>query len=122
MQILGALEGGLMLKDVRQYSRKVTRQTVGRFQVVFTTPVLSDGSWRRLADIASYYDLGFVLILVANKSDVECAEALENGAFDVVDPSHELPTAAEAAKRALWAAYLKGAGPRPEVASHPMAA
>ena len=114
--------GGLSSERARSMAAGCTLARSGRFQVVFTTPVLSDGSWRRLADIASYYDLGFVLILVANNSDVECAEALENGAFDVLDALHELPTAAEAAKRALWAAYLKGAGPCPEVASHAMAA
>ena len=31
----------------------------GRFQVVVSTPLLSDGSWRRLTDIANHYDLGF---------------------------------------------------------------
>jgi DNA-binding NtrC family response regulator len=95
----------------------------GRFQVVFTIPVLGDGSWRRLADIASQYDLGFVVILVATNFDFsQCTEALEAGAFDVLDPMHELPKTAEAARCAFWAAYLKGAGPDPEVASHPMAA
>jgi DNA-binding NtrC family response regulator len=95
----------------------------GRFQVVFTTPVLRDGSWRRLADIASQYDLGLVVVLVASGYDFnQCAEAVKGGAFDVLDPMHELPKTAEAARCALWAAYLKGAGPCPEVLSHPMAA
>ena len=88
----------------------------GRFHVVFTIPVLEDGSWRRLADIASQYDLGFVVVLVASNFDFnQCTEALEAGAFDVLDPMHELPKTAEAAKCALWVAYLKGAGPCPEV-------
>jgi DNA-binding NtrC family response regulator len=83
----------------------------GRFPVVVTTPVLADGSWRRLVDIARHYDLGFVVVLVASTFDFnQWAEALEDGAFDVLDALHELPRAAEVAKRALWAAYLKGAG------------
>jgi DNA-binding NtrC family response regulator len=95
----------------------------GGFQVVFTTPVLRDGSWRRLTDIASQYDLGFVVVLVASGYDFhQCAEAVKEGAFDVLDPMRDLPKTAEAARCALWAAYLKGAGPCPEVVSHPMAA
>jgi DNA-binding NtrC family response regulator len=95
----------------------------GRFQVVISTPVLGDGSWRRLVDIASHYDLGFVVVLVASTFDSnQLAEAQENGAFDVLDVLHELPKAAEATKRALWAAYLKGAGPGPEAAISPKAA
>ena len=30
----------------------------GRLQVVVSTPLLSDGSWRRLTDTANHYDLG----------------------------------------------------------------
>jgi len=95
----------------------------GRFQVVISTPMLGDGSWRRLVDIASHYDLGFVVVLVASTFDCnQWAEALEGGAFDVLDALHELPKAAEFAKRALWAASLKGAGPRPEAAISPKTA
>lgn len=93
----------------------------GRFQVVFTTPVLADGSWRRMVDIANHYDLDFVVVLVASTFDFsERAEALEDGAFDVLDALHELPKTAEAARRAVWAAYLRGAGPYHQVARHPM--
>ena len=95
----------------------------GRFHVVVTVPVLSDGSWRRLVDIASHYDLAFVVVLVASTFDSnQWGEALEDGAFDVLDALHELPKAAETAKRALLAAYLKGARPGPEVASPSKAA
>jgi hypothetical protein len=95
----------------------------GQFQAVFTTPILRDGSWRRLADIASHYDLGFVIILVASNFDFnQNAEAQKDGAFDVLDPLHELPKTSEAARCAFWAAYLKGRGPCPEAVSHLMAA
>jgi hypothetical protein len=52
----------------------------------------------------------------------QSAEAQENGAFDVLDVMHELPKVVEVTKRALWVAYLKGAGPSPDVASPPKAA
>ncbi len=90
----------------------------GRFQVVVSTPDLSDGSWRRLVDIANHYDLGFRVVLLARTFDLtQWAEALEAGAFDVLDALHELPKAVEVAKRALWAAYLKGPGPDAQAAS-----
>ena len=90
----------------------------GRFQVVFTAPLLSDGSWRRLIDVANHFDLDFEVVLLARTFDLnQWAEALKDGAFDVLDYLYDLPRAAETLKSALWAAYLKGAGLRPEAAS-----
>jgi DNA-binding NtrC family response regulator len=95
----------------------------GRFQAIVSKPSLGDGSWRRLLDIAKHYDLGFEVILLARNFDLnEWVEALEAGVFDVLDTLGELPRAAEVAKGALWAAYLKGAGRRLEGASPRMAA
>ena len=95
----------------------------GRFQVVVSTPLLRDGSWRRLTDIAYHYDLGFEVVLWARNYDLpDWAEALKEGAFDVLDAMCEQPKAVEATKRALWAAYLKGAGPNPRAANPPKAA
>ena len=86
-----------------------------RFQVIVTTPLLADGSWRRLVDLAVHYNSGFVVILVATTFDIqEWTEALECGAFDVLDALHELPRVAESVKSAAWAAYLKGAVRRTE--------
>ena len=86
-----------------------------RFQVIVTTPLLADGSWRRLVDLAVHYNSGFVVILVATTIDIqEWTEALECGAFDVLDALHELPRVAESVKSAAWAAYLKGAVRRTE--------
>ena len=88
----------------------------GEFRVVISTPLLKDGSWRRLADIANHPDLRFEVVLWARSFDLrEWAEALENGAFDVLDAVYELSRVVEATKAALWAAYLKGAGPIPKV-------
>ena len=95
----------------------------GRFQVIVTTPLLGDGSWRRLVDIAAHYDAGFVVILLATTFDIqEWTEALEYGAFDVLDALHELPRVAESVKSAAWAAYLKGAVQRTEAIGPPRAA
>ncbi len=88
----------------------------GRFQVIVSTPLLRDGSWRRLTDIANHYDLGFEVVLWARNFDLaEWVEALKDGAFDVLDAMCEPPKALEATRRALWAAYLKGAGPNPRL-------
>jgi DNA-binding NtrC family response regulator len=90
----------------------------GRFQAVVSKPQLGDGSWRRLTEIANHYGLGFEVILLAHNFDLaEWGEALGEGAFDVLDTLGELPKAAEVAKRALWTACLKAAGPRQEGAS-----
>jgi DNA-binding NtrC family response regulator len=90
----------------------------GLFQVVVSTPSLKDGSWKRLTDIANHYDLGFEIILWARNFDLrDCAVALEEGAFDVLDAMCEQPKAVAVTKGALWAAYLKGAGPKPRAAS-----
>jgi DNA-binding NtrC family response regulator len=116
-------EAGFISECAKSITAGCESAKSGRFQVVISTPVLGDGSWRRLVDIASHYDLGFVVVLVASTFDInQWAEALGNGAFDVLDVLHELPKAAAATKRALWAAYLKGAGPRPEAAISPKAA
>src|ERR1700730_13079009 len=89
----------------------------GLFQVVVSTPSLKDGSWKRLTDIANHYDLGFEIILWARNFDLrDWAVALEEGAFDVLDAMCEQPKAVAVTKGALWAAYLKGAGPKPRAA------
>jgi DNA-binding NtrC family response regulator len=113
------LHAGLASERVKSMDAACQYARLGRFQVVVTTPVLGDGSWKRLADVDSHYRPGFVVILVATTFDLnEWGQALEDGAFDVLDALHELPNVGEAARRALWAAYLKGAGPRPETPSY----
>ena len=116
-------ESGFIWERARSISAGCACAKSGRFQVIVTTPLLRDGSWRRLVDIAGHYDLGFVVILVASTFDLEeWAEALEYGAFDVLDALHELPRVAESAERAARAAYLKGAGSRTEAIGPPKAA
>ncbi len=88
----------------------------GQFQVLISIPQSHDGSWRRLSDIACHYDLHFEIILWARNFDFrEWGKALDDGAFDVLDPIHEESRVAEVTKCAFWAAYLKGAGPNPKL-------
>ena len=80
----------------------------GRFQVVLSAPLLDDGSWKRLIDIAKQQDSSFALILLARTFNLEdWAKALEAGAFEVLDVLCDLPRAAEAASRALGTTSLK---------------
>jgi DNA-binding NtrC family response regulator len=116
-------EAGFALEWARSISAGCEAAKSGRFQVVVSTPLLRDGSWRRLTDIANHYDLGFEVVLWARNFDLpDWAEALKEGAFDVLDAMCEQPRAVEATKRALWAAYVKGACPGPTAASPPKAA
>src|SRR5207302_7716088 len=112
---------------VSEFTRSITAgceaAKSGRFQVVVSSPRMRDGSWRRLTDIANHYDLGFEVVLWARSFDLlEWTEALKDGAFDVLDAMCEQPKAVESTKRALWAAYLKGAGPDPRAANPQRAA
>jgi DNA-binding NtrC family response regulator len=78
----------------------------GHFQVVFSAPKLADGSWMRLIDFSNRRGLGFEVVLVARTFNLnQWAEALERGAFDVLDVLYDLPKADVVAKRALEAAY-----------------
>src|SRR6266436_5630223 len=107
------LEAGLVSECARSITAGCEAARSGRFQAVVSTPLLSDGSWRRLIDISNHYDLGFEVVLWARTFDLaEWGEALKEGAFDVLDALCEVPRAVEAIKTALWAAYLKGAGPQ----------
>jgi len=80
----------------------------GRFQVIFSTPRLGDGSWMRLIEVARQHNLGFEVVLLARTFTFnEWAEALQIGAFDVLDVLRDLPKAAEAARRASGSFFLK---------------
>jgi len=116
-------EAGFVSQSAKSMTAGCELARSGRYQVVITSPILADGSWRRLVEIASQYDLGFEVVLAATTFDHNhWGETLEEGAFNVLDALHELPRAADVAKCALWAVYLKGAGPSPEVAIHSKAA
>jgi DNA-binding NtrC family response regulator len=115
-------EADFVSEHVESMTRGCSAARSGQFQVVLATPVLADGSWTRLTDIANHYNLAFVVVLLASTFDFnQRTDALNNGAFDVLDVVHELPNAAQIAKRALWAAYLKGSGLCPRTADLPKA-
>jgi DNA-binding NtrC family response regulator len=123
-QLKAALEdGGLFPESVTSMTAACDLARSGRYQVIVCAPVLSDGTWKRLIDLANYYNLGFEVILLDRSFDPsEWANTVEEGAFDVLDATDELAKAGEVIKHALWAAYLKGAGPRPRITSPPKAA
>jgi len=116
-------EAGFVSECAKSLTAGCEAAKSGRFQVVVSTPLLRDGSWRRLTDIANHYDLGYEVVLWARNFDLaEWVEALKEGAFDVLDAMCDPQKAGEATRRALWAAYLKGAGPSPRVTSPQKAA
>jgi len=101
-------QAGLTAESVTSITAGCESAISGQFQVVFSTPVMADGSWTRLIDLANHYDLNFEVILLARSFDLnQWGEALQVGAFDVLDVLCDLPKAAETAKRALGTDYLK---------------
>ncbi len=77
---------------------------------LFPTPI-ADGSWRRLIDVANHYGLSFEVILSDRSFELnQWAEARQVGAFDVLNVLCDLPSAAEAAKRAVGTAYQNASG------------
>jgi len=113
-RLTGVLRGaGIFSESARSIAEGCEAAKSGRFKVVVSTPLLRDGSWRRLTDIAVHYGLGFEVVLWAPHYNFpESAEAMKAGAFDVL-AMRDLPKAIEATRRALWAAYLRGTGPDP---------
>jgi len=111
-------EAGLPSRSARTITEACECARSGGIQVVFSSPYLEDGSWRRLVDLAHYYDLGFEVILLARTfSDKEWAEALQEGAFDVLDVLSDLARAAEVARSAVGADYLRRFRPRQKQAA-----
>ena len=111
-------EAGIISERARSMTVASESAKSGRFQVVVATPLLSDGSWRCLVDVASHYNLEFVVILLARSFDLrQWAEALKDGAFDVLDALNDLPKAAEVAKRAWEEVELKRSRPHAKAAS-----
>ena len=106
------LEAGFALECAKSIATGCEAAKSCQYQVVISIPQLSDGSWRRLTDIANHYDLPFEVVVWARNFDLrEWAEALDNGVFDVIDAVYDQPRVVEVVKCAFWAAYLKGALP-----------
>jgi DNA-binding NtrC family response regulator len=101
-------DAGLTSESANSMTAGCALAKSGRFQVVFSTSLLSDGSWKRLIEVASQHNLGFELVLLARTFTFdEWAEALQVGAFDVLDVLCDLPKAVEAARRASGSFFLK---------------
>jgi DNA-binding NtrC family response regulator len=80
----------------------------GRFGVIFSTPFTGVGSWKCLVELANQHSLSFEIVLLARTFELDqWAEAMQIGAFDVLDLVSDLPRAAEVAQNAFDAAYLK---------------
>jgi DNA-binding NtrC family response regulator len=80
----------------------------GRFGVIFSTPFTGDRSWKHLIEVANQHSLSFEIVLLARTFELDqWAEAMQIGAFDVLDLVFDLPRAAEVAQHAFGAAYLK---------------
>ncbi len=113
-------DAGLVSESASTITAACELARAGGFQVIFSSPYLEDGSWRRLIDLAHHYELSFeviLLLLARTFSDKEWAEALQEGAFDVLDILCDLPRAAEVAKSALGADYLRRFRPRQKQAA-----
>src|SRR5262245_29519120 len=92
-------QAGLVSESTQSITAACELARSGQFQVLITTPQLNDGSWSRLIDVANHCDLGFEVVLLAQNFDLsEWAQALEDGAFDVLNVVSELPRAAEVVK------------------------
>src|SRR6516162_1002954 len=101
-------EAGLTSESANSMTAGCALAKSGRFQVVFSAPILRDGSWRRLIEVATQHNLGFEIVLLARTFTFnEWAEALQVGAFDVLDVLCDLPKAAEAARRASGSFFLR---------------
>ena len=58
--------------------------------------------------VAAQNGLSFEIVLLARTYDLnQWSEAMQLGAFEVMDVLHDLPRAAEVAQRALGAGYLR---------------
>src|ERR1700688_249575 len=57
------LEAGVAVDCAESIATGCEAAKSGQYQVVVSIAQLSDGSWRRLTDIANYYDLPFEVVI-----------------------------------------------------------
>ncbi len=101
-------EAGLDSESVDNMAAGCESARFDRFGVIFTTPFAGEGSWKRLIGLANQRSLSFEIVLLARTFDLDqWAEAMQIGAFDVLDLVFDLSRAAEVAQHAFGAAYLK---------------
>ena len=63
-------EAGVVSETAKSMTAACELARSGRFQAIVSSPVLSDGLWRRLADVANHYDLGFEIVLLVRHFDL----------------------------------------------------
>jgi DNA-binding NtrC family response regulator len=114
-QLKGVFQhAGLSSESANNIAAGCESAKTGRFGVVFSTPSPGGGSWRRLIEVASHNGLGFEIVVLARSFDLnQWGEAMQLGAFDVLDVVRDLPNASEVARRALGSAHLKRFRSRP---------
>jgi DNA-binding NtrC family response regulator len=101
-------EAGLDSESVDNMTAGCESARSGRFGVIFSTPFTGEGSWKRLIEAADEHGLSYEIVLLARTFELDqWAEAMQIGAFDVIDLVFDLPRAAEVAQHAFGAAYLK---------------
>lgn len=116
-QVLASLlkKSGLSVQSVATMDEGCALAASGRFEVILSQPRLPDGSWRRLTDLATRDCSDFVVILLASRFDTrQWLQALNDGAFDVIDVLDGLHDVEESVRYALWVGYLSGIGPAPD--------
>lgn len=101
-------EAGLASESVGTITAGCESAKSNQSMVVLSSSLLGDGSWKSLLDVADHFNLSLeIILLTRNFTHGQWAEAIQDGAFDVLDVLYDLPKAAAAAKRAWGAAYLK---------------
>ena len=101
-------EAGIASENTDNMTEGCESAKSGRFGVVFSTPELDGGSWTRLIEVALHGGLSFKIVLLARTFDLnEWVEAMQLGAFEVIDVLRDLRNAGEVARRALGSGHLK---------------
>ena len=73
-------EAGLTSESANSMTAGCALAKSGRFRVVFSAPILRDGSWRRLIEVATQHNLGFEIVLLARTFTFnEWAEGCKSG-------------------------------------------
>jgi DNA-binding NtrC family response regulator len=102
------LQAGMASESADNMAAGCESARSGRFGVIFSTPQSDEGLWTRLIDVANQYGLNFEIVLLARAFDLnQWVEAMQLGAFEVLDVSRDLPNAAEVARLALGAGHLR---------------
>ncbi len=88
-------EAGLESESADNMTAGCESARSGRFGVIFSTPFTGEGSWKSLIEVADEHSLSYEIVLLARTFELDqWAEAMQMGAFDVLDLVFDLPRAA----------------------------